>query len=131
MVFLLSSLRTLSSLKKITGITGFNSFIRTTTLTGTGTLTGTTLLKTTLSHQIRSYSSDIEPMKKKDYSAYVNQWKTHFIDCQDNFELERGLNIIFAADWVPGNLLIIYYTYYLLLTINYESILIIRCYCCY
>lgn len=50
----------------------------------------------------RFYSSDLDPSNKKDYSAYVSQWKTHFSSLDDSFELERGLNHIFAADWVPS-----------------------------
>lgn len=39
---------------------------------------------------------------KSEYAAYVDQWMTHFTTCDDDFELERGLNHIFAADWVPS-----------------------------
>ncbi|KAH6570696.1 hypothetical protein BASA62_004206 [Batrachochytrium salamandrivorans] len=30
------------------------------------------------------------------------QWMKHFTNLEDDFELERGLNHIFAADWVPS-----------------------------
>jgi cytochrome c oxidase subunit 5a len=51
----------------------------------------------------RHYSAGhLEPGEKKDFDAYVSKWHKHFHHCQDNFELERGLNHIFAADWVPS-----------------------------
>ncbi|KAL2914418.1 Cytochrome c oxidase subunit 6 [Polyrhizophydium stewartii] len=51
----------------------------------------------------RSYSShELDPANKGDYEAYVNQWLKHFSTVEDDFELERGLNHIFAADWVPS-----------------------------
>jgi cytochrome c oxidase subunit 5a len=50
---------------------------------------------------VRNYS-DINPANKKDYDAFVHQWHTHFKNVDDDFELERGLNHIFAADWVPA-----------------------------
>lgn len=60
------------------------------------------LLRTGISRMaIRSYS-DLNPANKKDYDSFVNQWHTHFKVCDDDFELERGLNHIFAADWVPS-----------------------------
>ena len=49
----------------------------------------------------RNYSA-LDPADKKDYSAFVDQWHTHFKNVEDDFELERGLNHIFAADWVPS-----------------------------
>lgn len=49
----------------------------------------------------RSYS-DLDPANKNDYDAFVEQWHTHFKTVEDDFELERGLNHIFAADWVPS-----------------------------
>ena len=50
----------------------------------------------------RSFSTDLDPADKKDYDAYVSQWLSHFQSCSDDFELERGLNHIFGADWVPS-----------------------------
>jgi len=50
----------------------------------------------------RFYSSELDPANKKDYDQYVQKWNTHFSTCEDDFELERGLNHIFAADWVPS-----------------------------
>ena len=52
----------------------------------------------------RSYSSahPLDPANKSDYDAYVDQWMKHFATVEDDFELERGLNHIFAADWVPS-----------------------------
>jgi cytochrome c oxidase subunit 5a len=49
----------------------------------------------------RSYS-DLDPANKNDYNAFVEQWHTHFKNVEDDFELERGLNYIFNADWVPA-----------------------------
>ena len=51
---------------------------------------------------IRLYSAGLDPASSKDYNAYVEKWSTHFKTCEDDFELERGLNHIFAADWVPS-----------------------------
>jgi cytochrome c oxidase subunit 5a len=52
---------------------------------------------------VRSYSThDLDPAEKKDYTGYVDQWKQHFRTVEDNYELERGLNIVFTADWVPS-----------------------------
>ena len=51
---------------------------------------------------MRYYSSELNPSNKKDYDAYVQKWHKHFVTCEDDFELERGLNHIFAADWVPS-----------------------------
>ncbi len=50
----------------------------------------------------RNYATDLDPANKSDYASYVAMWQTHFQTCEDNFELERGLNHIFAADWVPS-----------------------------
>ncbi|KAJ3326184.1 Cytochrome c oxidase subunit 6 [Boothiomyces sp. JEL0866] len=50
----------------------------------------------------RRHYSDLDPADKKDYQAFVDQWQTHFKTVDDDFELERGLNHIFAADWVPS-----------------------------
>ncbi|TPX73206.1 succinate dehydrogenase [Chytriomyces confervae] len=52
--------------------------------------------------QTRSYSAGLDPSSKKDYDAYVQEWSTHFATCADDFELERGLNQIFAQDWAPS-----------------------------
>ncbi|KAJ3092376.1 Cytochrome c oxidase subunit 6 [Quaeritorhiza haematococci] len=51
---------------------------------------------------VRSYATDLDPANKKDYDAYVQKWSQHFQTLDDDFELERGLNHIFAADWVPS-----------------------------
>ncbi|KAJ3316343.1 Cytochrome c oxidase subunit 6 [Blyttiomyces sp. JEL0837] len=54
-------------------------------------------------NQTRLYSDhELDPAKKKDYDAYVQQWLTHFNTVEDDFELERGLNHIFAMDWAPS-----------------------------
>ncbi|KAH6585074.1 hypothetical protein BASA50_000379 [Batrachochytrium salamandrivorans] len=51
----------------------------------------------------RQYSShELDPANKSEYDAYVQQWMKHFTNLEDDFELERGLNHIFAADWVPS-----------------------------
>lgn len=50
----------------------------------------------------RSFSTELDPANKKDYDAFVQKWHTHFAKVDDDFELERGLNHIFAADWVPS-----------------------------
>ncbi len=50
----------------------------------------------------RPYSKELDPANKNDYDAFVDQWRSHFRSVEDNFELERGLNHIFAADWVPS-----------------------------
>jgi cytochrome c oxidase subunit 5a len=53
--------------------------------------------------QPRFYSAhELDPANKKDYDAYVAQWLDHFVKVEDDFELERGLNHIFAVDWVPS-----------------------------
>ncbi|KAJ3398426.1 hypothetical protein HDU80_008910 [Chytriomyces hyalinus] len=52
--------------------------------------------------QTRNYSAGLDPSSKKDYDAYVQEWSTHFATCADDFELERGLNQIFAQDWAPS-----------------------------
>lgn len=31
----------------------------------------------------------------------MTYWRSHFIHCNDRYELDRGLNIIFTSDWVP------------------------------
>ncbi|ORY41373.1 cytochrome c oxidase subunit E [Rhizoclosmatium globosum] len=49
----------------------------------------------------RAYSHGLDPASSKDYDAYVSEWTAHFQSCQDDFELERGLNQIFAQDWCP------------------------------
>lgn len=50
----------------------------------------------------RTYATDLDPANSKDYNAYVQLWQSHFSTCEDDFELERGLNHIFSADWVPS-----------------------------
>ncbi|KAI9193144.1 cytochrome c oxidase, subunit VA/VI [Polychytrium aggregatum] len=51
----------------------------------------------------RGYAShELDPQNQKDYDGYVQKWVSHFSTCEDDFELERGLNHIFAADWVPS-----------------------------
>ncbi|KAJ3098471.1 Cytochrome c oxidase subunit 6 [Phlyctochytrium planicorne] len=51
----------------------------------------------------RTYSShELDPSNKKDYDAYVSHWRSHFQSVDDDFELERGLNQIFAQDWAPS-----------------------------
>ncbi|KAI8900893.1 cytochrome c oxidase, subunit VA/VI, partial [Globomyces pollinis-pini] len=50
---------------------------------------------------VRNYS-ELDPANSKDYDAFVEQWHSHFKKCDDDFELERGLNNVFAADWVPS-----------------------------
>ena len=51
----------------------------------------------------RLYSAhELDPANAKDYAGYVEQWSNHFKTAEDDFELERGLNLIFAADWVPS-----------------------------
>ncbi|KAJ3115697.1 Cytochrome c oxidase subunit 6 [Phlyctochytrium bullatum] len=51
----------------------------------------------------RSYAShELDPTKKKDYDGYVAHWRSHFQTVDDDFELERGLNQIFAQDWAPS-----------------------------
>ena len=44
----------------------------------------------------------MDPANKNDYDAFVQQWLSHFQNVEDDFELERGLNHIFNADWVPS-----------------------------
>ncbi|KAJ3305736.1 Cytochrome c oxidase subunit 6 [Kappamyces sp. JEL0829] len=51
--------------------------------------------------QARAYS-DLNPANKKDYDSFVDQWLNHFKTVEDDFELERGLTHVFAADWVPA-----------------------------
>jgi cytochrome c oxidase subunit 5a len=48
------------------------------------------------------FYSDLDPANKNDYQAFVDQWFNHFKTVEDDFELERGLNYIFNADWVPS-----------------------------
>ncbi|KAI8924419.1 cytochrome c oxidase, subunit VA/VI [Entophlyctis helioformis] len=51
----------------------------------------------------RTYAShELDPANKGEYDAYVDHWLAHFKTVEDEFELERGLNHIFAADWVPA-----------------------------
>ncbi|KAI8621223.1 cytochrome c oxidase, subunit VA/VI [Chytriomyces sp. MP71] len=50
----------------------------------------------------RAFSSGLDPSNKKDYDQYVTEWSNHFQTCADDFELERGLNQIFAQDWAPS-----------------------------
>ena len=50
----------------------------------------------------RFYSAELDPANKSDYAAYVEHWTQHFKTVEEDFELERGLNHIFAADWVPS-----------------------------
>ncbi|KAI9098770.1 cytochrome c oxidase, subunit VA/VI [Phlyctochytrium arcticum] len=45
---------------------------------------------------------DLDPSDKSDYEKYVTYWRGHFEKVEDDFELERGLNHIFATDWVPS-----------------------------
>ncbi|KAJ3146527.1 Cytochrome c oxidase subunit 6 [Geranomyces variabilis] len=45
---------------------------------------------------------DLDPNAKNDYDKYVSYWRKHFQTVEDDFELERGLNHIFATDWVPS-----------------------------
>ncbi|KAJ3056695.1 Cytochrome c oxidase subunit 6 [Rhizophlyctis rosea] len=45
---------------------------------------------------------ELDPGSKADYGIYVQLWRKHFQECEDDFELERGLNHIFATDWVPS-----------------------------
>ncbi|KAI9101932.1 cytochrome c oxidase, subunit VA/VI [Phlyctochytrium arcticum] len=45
---------------------------------------------------------DLDPSNKSDYEKYVTHWRSHFQSVEDDFELERGLNHIFATDWVPS-----------------------------
>ncbi|KAI9328720.1 cytochrome c oxidase, subunit VA/VI [Obelidium mucronatum] len=49
----------------------------------------------------RAYSHGLNPAVTKEYDAYVAEWTAHFQNVQDDFELERGLNQIFAQDWCP------------------------------
>lgn len=48
---------------------------------------------------VRRYSSALSPTSKTEYVQYVTQWTDHFKTCDEDFELERGLNHVFAADW--------------------------------
>ncbi|TPX46843.1 hypothetical protein SeMB42_g03544 [Synchytrium endobioticum] len=51
--------------------------------------------------QSRSYASELDP--ETDYNGYVQKWRSHFSSSElDDFELERGLNLIFSTDWVPS-----------------------------
>ncbi|KAJ3040767.1 Cytochrome c oxidase subunit 6 [Rhizophlyctis rosea] len=45
---------------------------------------------------------ELDPADSKDFGIYVQLWRKHFQNCEDDFELERGLNHIFATDWVPS-----------------------------
>ncbi len=45
---------------------------------------------------------ELDPAESKDYDAFVKHWNEHFKTVEDEFELERGLNHIFHADWVPA-----------------------------
>ncbi|KAJ3119628.1 Cytochrome c oxidase subunit 6 [Nowakowskiella sp. JEL0407] len=49
----------------------------------------------------RFYSAELDPANTSDYNKFVDQWVAHF-KTADDFELERGLNHIFAADWIPA-----------------------------
>ncbi|KAJ3123214.1 Kinesin-like protein kif19 [Nowakowskiella sp. JEL0407] len=49
----------------------------------------------------RFYSAELDPANSSDYNKFVDQWVAHF-KTADDFELERGLNHIFAADWIPA-----------------------------
>lgn len=51
--------------------------------------------------QTRLYS-DLDPANKGEYDQFVTLWHNHFKNVEDEFELERGLNHIFSADWVPS-----------------------------
>ncbi|KAJ3211170.1 Cytochrome c oxidase subunit 6 [Entophlyctis luteolus] len=51
--------------------------------------------------RLSSSHNKLVPSNSKDYDAYVTEWTTHFQNCQDDFELERGLNHVFAQDWAP------------------------------
>lgn len=48
------------------------------------------------------FYSELNPANKNDYQQFVNQYVTHFKECDDEYELERGLNHVFSADWVPS-----------------------------
>ncbi|KAI8802837.1 cytochrome c oxidase subunit VA-domain-containing protein [Cladochytrium replicatum] len=55
----------------------------------------------------RTYAShELDPADSKDYAKYVDKWVSHFRTVEDDFELERGLNHIFSADWVPATAVI-------------------------
>ena len=51
--------------------------------------------------QQRKYS-ELNPANKNDYQRFVTQYVDHFKHCEDEYELERGLNHVFSADWVPS-----------------------------
>ena len=38
----------------------------------------------------------------KTHDAYVNHYISHFKNVKHQTELERGLNLVFADDWVPS-----------------------------
>ncbi|KAJ3192197.1 Cytochrome c oxidase subunit 5A [Irineochytrium annulatum] len=61
------------------------------------------LTRTPLLSHTRAYSAELDPANSKDYDAYVAHWRAHFQQPElDDFELERGLNHIFAQDWCPS-----------------------------
>jgi cytochrome c oxidase subunit 5a len=80
---------------------GFQSVARTLILTS-GTALRPAFTKSLLNRPLVRFYSDLDPANKKDYDVFVNQWLSHFKTVDDDFELERGLNHIFAADWVPA-----------------------------
>ncbi|KAJ3182196.1 Cytochrome c oxidase subunit 6 [Gaertneriomyces sp. JEL0708] len=59
---------------------------------------------TSLDPTIANYPTahDLDPADKSSYEKYVSYWRRHFQEVEDDFELERGLNHIFATDWVPS-----------------------------
>ncbi|TPX67679.1 hypothetical protein SpCBS45565_g03535 [Spizellomyces sp. 'palustris'] len=61
-------------------------------------------LHTDLDATLANYPTahDLDPSEKSDYDKYVTYWRRHFQSVEDDFELERGLNHIFATDWVPS-----------------------------
>jgi hypothetical protein len=40
----------------------------------------------------RFYSHALDPANKTDYSAYVAEWRQHFTECEDDFELGNIYN---------------------------------------
>ena len=48
----------------------------------------------------RSYSTELGP--EKDYAKFVDKWIQFFQTVDEDSELERGLNQVFAFDWVPA-----------------------------
>ena len=48
------------------------------------------------------FYSELNPANKNDYQKFVNLYCQHFKECDDEYELERGLNHVFSADWVPS-----------------------------